>query len=225
MAQAQAEALAQGQLDRDWSGAAAAAGGGDDDDDEEGRELTAPGTGGGGGAGGAAGAAAAQGGGSYGRASRGVGDEDEDETDEYTLTPFDILRRLPGVTNDNLRYLLKHFVSLQALCAADEATLAKHMGSTIGARKLYAFLHHNHANSFLGSAHPLITVGATGVLETVKPAAAAAASAGAGAGASAGAPKASSTAAATGKSSAKSAAPGGSGGSGAASKSWAAKKK
>lgn len=66
----------------------------------------------------------------------------EDERDErnLSLTPHDILRKLPGVNLTNIRIVLQHVTNLRELCEASRADLTKWMGAP-AANKLHAFLH------------------------------------------------------------------------------------
>ena len=67
-----------------------------------------------------------------------------DESDDKYMTnmlPQDILRKLPGVNQLNIRNLLLHTNSIYELCQASESQLSEWMTSSVNARKLYTFLH------------------------------------------------------------------------------------
>jgi ERCC4-type nuclease len=70
--------------------------------------------------------------------------EDEKDTKNLSLTPHDILRRLPGVTVNNIRVLLQNVNNLRELCECTLADLTKWMGGVVLAKKLYTFLHGQH---------------------------------------------------------------------------------
>jgi ERCC4-type nuclease len=67
--------------------------------------------------------------------------EDEREEQNLSLTPHDILRKLPGVNLTNIRVLLQHVNNLRELCEASLADLTKWMAGAPLAKKLYNFLH------------------------------------------------------------------------------------
>ena len=76
----------------------------------------------------------------------GGGGEDEDDR-VYGMMSFDMLRKLPGVTAANQRLLMSSVGSLRELCDAKLTELMVWMGES-NARKLYQFLHSNHAQLF-----------------------------------------------------------------------------
>ena len=76
----------------------------------------------------------------------GGGGEDDDER-VFGMMSFDVLRKLPGVTAGNQRLLMSSVGSLRELCEAKLNELMVWMGES-NARKLYAFLHTNHAHLF-----------------------------------------------------------------------------
>ena len=75
----------------------------------------------------------------------GGGEDDDDRV--YGMMSFDMLRKLPGVTAQNQRLLMSSVGSLRELCDAKLTELMAWMGES-NARKLYAFLHTNHAQLF-----------------------------------------------------------------------------
>jgi len=66
--------------------------------------------------------------------------EEEKEEKNLSLTPHDILRKLPGVNPTNLRLLLQNVTNLQQLCQCSLDQLNRWMG-TVNAKKLHSFLH------------------------------------------------------------------------------------
>lgn len=77
----------------------------------------------------------------------GGGGVDDDDERVYGMMSFDILRKLPGVTAGNQRLLMSSVGSLKELCDAKLNELMVWMGES-NARKLYQFLHSNHAQLF-----------------------------------------------------------------------------
>lgn len=67
--------------------------------------------------------------------------EEEKEEKNLSLTPHDILRKLPGVTPNNIRSLLQNVNNLRELSEASLEQLTKWMGGGKLAMKLYTFLH------------------------------------------------------------------------------------
>jgi DNA excision repair protein ERCC-4 len=75
-------------------------------------------------------------------ASVGAGMTDEEREDaQLSLTPHDILRKLPGVNAVNIRGLLQHVSNLRELSECTLAQLTSWMGGAIAAKKLHTFLH------------------------------------------------------------------------------------
>ena len=73
--------------------------------------------------------------------SAGVGmTEEEKEAKNLSLTPHDILRKLPGVNSTNIRHILQNVNNLRELCECSIADFNKWMGPQ-NAKKLYSFLH------------------------------------------------------------------------------------
>jgi ERCC4-type nuclease len=67
--------------------------------------------------------------------------EDERELAQLSLTPHDILRRLPGVSVHNIRSLLSQVNNLRELSEATLAQLTQWMGGSVAAKKLFTFMH------------------------------------------------------------------------------------
>jgi len=65
----------------------------------------------------------------------------EREAANLSLTPHDILRKLPGVTVNNIRGLLQNVANLRELSECSLEQLAKWMGGMANAKKLHAFMH------------------------------------------------------------------------------------
>lgn len=66
--------------------------------------------------------------------------EEEKEEKNLSLTPHDILRKLPGIASHNIRSILQKVNSLRELCDCSLEDLSKIMGLP-AARKLHTFLH------------------------------------------------------------------------------------
>ncbi len=74
--------------------------------------------------------------------SAGAGLTDEEREDaQLSLTPHDILRKLPGVTATNIRGLLQQVNNLRELSEATLKQLTQWMGGAAAAKKLYTFMH------------------------------------------------------------------------------------
>ena len=67
--------------------------------------------------------------------------EEEREDAQLSLTPHDILRKLPGVTATNIRGLLQQVNNLRELSEATLKQLTQWMGGAVAAKKLYTFMH------------------------------------------------------------------------------------
>jgi len=67
--------------------------------------------------------------------------DDEREASQLSLTPHDILRKLPGVNATNIRALLQHVNNLRELSEATLSQLTQWMGGPANAKKLYTFMH------------------------------------------------------------------------------------
>lgn len=67
--------------------------------------------------------------------------EEEREEAQLSLTPHDILRKLPGVNAVNIRGLLQHVSNLRELTEASLQQLTQWMGGAAAAKKLHSFLH------------------------------------------------------------------------------------
>uniref|UniRef100_A0A7S3UA94 ERCC4 domain-containing protein n=1 Tax=Picocystis salinarum TaxID=88271 RepID=A0A7S3UA94_9CHLO len=75
----------------------------------------------------------------------GVPEEDQHQKDIsedlYNQAAIDVLRKLPGVTNNNYRQVMSTFKSLAEMSAASKEDLAKVLGGMQNAKRLHDFLH------------------------------------------------------------------------------------
>jgi ERCC4-type nuclease len=67
--------------------------------------------------------------------------ESEREESQLSLTPHDILRKLPGVNAINIRGILQHVTNLRELTQCSLQQLTQWMGGPLAAKRLFNFLH------------------------------------------------------------------------------------
>lgn len=78
----------------------------------------------------------------------GVGREMEGDDKEASLTPYDVLLQLPGISTNNVRRVMQAVKSLEELAQMSKEGLLALLG-TIDGGKLYTFMHTDNAPYFL----------------------------------------------------------------------------